>query len=134
MSLEEIFYLMTGRKRPVILRCHSRREFSDGNRKKKQDNQNMWYALKRKMIGSYDLLKTEVKDSDGISHNETAVAEMYLIILSMKKKWYNLLNPMGKTKETSSTIRAKNPVHLQPVRKMADYRPSWHIMERKVLF
>ena len=33
----------------------------------------MWYALRRKMIGSYDLLKTEVKDSDGIFHNETAV-------------------------------------------------------------
>lgn len=32
--------------------------------------QNMWYALKRKMIGSYDLLKTEVKDSEGIAHNE----------------------------------------------------------------
>lgn len=35
--------------------------------------QNMWYALKRKMIGSYDLLKKEVKDSEGISHDETAI-------------------------------------------------------------
>ena len=35
--------------------------------------QNMWYALKHKMIGSYDLLKTEVKDSEGIAHNETDV-------------------------------------------------------------
>lgn len=35
--------------------------------------QNMWYALKRKMIGSYDLLKTEVKDSEGIAHNEADV-------------------------------------------------------------
>lgn len=35
--------------------------------------QNMWYALKRKMIGSYDLLKKEVKDKDGIAHDETAV-------------------------------------------------------------
>lgn len=35
--------------------------------------QNMWYALKRKMIGSYDLLKKEVKDSDGLAHDETAV-------------------------------------------------------------
>lgn len=33
--------------------------------------QNMWYALNRKMIGSYDLLKTGVTDSDGISHDET---------------------------------------------------------------
>ena len=35
--------------------------------------QNMWYALKRKMIGSYDLLKSNVKDSEGIAHNETDV-------------------------------------------------------------
>lgn len=35
--------------------------------------QNMWYALKRKMIGSYHLLKKEVKDKDGIAHDETAV-------------------------------------------------------------
>lgn len=35
--------------------------------------QNMWYALKRKMIGSYDLLKKEVKDSEGLVHDETAV-------------------------------------------------------------
>ena len=32
--------------------------------------QNMWFTLNRKMIGSYDLLKTEVKDADGVPHNE----------------------------------------------------------------
>lgn len=37
-----------------------------------QENyQNMWYALNRKMIGSYDLLKTGVTDSKGESHDET---------------------------------------------------------------
>ena len=34
--------------------------------------QNTWYALNRKMITSVDLLKTEVKDSDGnVDHDET---------------------------------------------------------------
>lgn len=33
--------------------------------------QNMWYTLNRKMIGSYDLLKTKVTDSDGVTHDET---------------------------------------------------------------
>lgn len=33
--------------------------------------QNSWYALNRKMITSVDLLKTDVKDEDGQSHNET---------------------------------------------------------------
>lgn len=34
------------------------------------DYQNMWYSLKRKMIGSYDLLKTDGQDADGVPHNE----------------------------------------------------------------
>lgn len=34
--------------------------------------QNTWYALNRKMIGSYELLNTSVKKSDGsVDHNET---------------------------------------------------------------
>ena len=33
--------------------------------------QNTWYALNRKMITSVDLLNTDVKDKEGISHNET---------------------------------------------------------------
>lgn len=32
--------------------------------------QNMWYTLNRKMITSVDLLNKEVKDSDGLAHNE----------------------------------------------------------------
>ena len=32
--------------------------------------QNMWYVLNRKMITSIDLLNKEVKDSDGLVHNE----------------------------------------------------------------
>lgn len=34
--------------------------------------QNTWYALNRKMITSVDLLSTDVKDSDNISHDETS--------------------------------------------------------------
>ncbi len=33
--------------------------------------QNMWYALRHKMLGSYDLLKKEVKEDDGLTHDET---------------------------------------------------------------
>lgn len=34
------------------------------------DYQNMWYALNRKMIGSCDLLKEKVADSEGLTHSE----------------------------------------------------------------
>ena len=33
--------------------------------------QNMWYSLNRKMISSYSLLKTDIEDSEGYSHDET---------------------------------------------------------------
>lgn len=58
--------------------------------------QNMWYALKRKMIGSYDLLKTEVKDSDGISHNETAVERDVFDNLVNEKEMVQFIESHGK--------------------------------------
>ena len=58
--------------------------------------QNMWYALKRKMIGSYDLLKTEVKDSDGISHNETAVDRDVFDNLVNEKEMVQFIEAHGK--------------------------------------
>lgn len=62
-----------GEKKSGNLDSATTEEASQAVTEEETGYQNMWYALKRKMIGSYDLLKTEVKDSDGISHNETAV-------------------------------------------------------------
>lgn len=59
--------------------------------------QNMWYALKRKMIGSYDLLKTEVKDSDGIAHNETAVDRNVFDNLVNEKEMVQFIDAHKKT-------------------------------------
>ena len=45
---------------------------SDEKLQQEQVNmQNTWYALNRKMITSVDLLNTDVKDKEGISHDET---------------------------------------------------------------
>ena len=46
----------------------------ESNEKLQQEQvnmQNTWYALNRKMITSVDLLNTDVKDKEGISHDET---------------------------------------------------------------
>ena len=48
---------------------------TDQLRQEQTNYQNMWYALNRKMISSYDLLKTQVKDSDGLIHNETDLSQ-----------------------------------------------------------
>lgn len=46
-------------------------EVSQALLQEQKNYQNMWYALNRKMITSVDLLNKEVKDSDGITHDET---------------------------------------------------------------
>ena len=46
-------------------------EVSQALLQEQKNYQNMWYALNRKMITSVDLLNREVKDSDGIVHDET---------------------------------------------------------------
>ena len=51
--------------------------------------QNSWYALNRKMITSVDLLKTDVKDEDGLSHNEAE---------SSRSVFDNLVNEKGMIK------------------------------------
>ena len=48
------------------------------------------------MIGSYDLLKTEVKDSDGISHNETAVDRDVFDNLVNEKEMVQFIESHGK--------------------------------------
>lgn len=61
--------------------------------------QNMWYALKRKMIGSYDLLKKEVKDSDGLAHDETAVDRDVFDNLVNEKEMVQFIEAHKKTEE-----------------------------------
>lgn len=62
-----------GEKQSGKLDAATAEETSQAVTEEETGYQNMWYALKRKMIGSYDLLKKEVKDSEGLSHDETAV-------------------------------------------------------------
>ena len=62
-----------GTKSGNLVKENSEEETSSEVTEEEIGYQNMWYALKRKMIGSYDLLKKEVKDKDGIAHDETAV-------------------------------------------------------------
>ena len=85
--------------------------------------QNMWYALKRKMIGSYDLLKNNVKDSEGIAHNETDVdrsvfdnlvneKEMVQFIKKHESETKNLIYTFTASEENDGlqTIMAHNGV------------------------
>lgn len=46
-------------------------ESSQALLQEQENYQDTWYALNRKMITSVDLLNTDVKDSDGLLHDET---------------------------------------------------------------
>ena len=63
--------------------------------------QNMWYALNRKMITSVDLLNKEVKDSDGLVHNEKADTDR------------NVFDNMVNEKEMVQFLQEKHPDSLK---------------------
>lgn len=63
--------------------------------------QNMWYALNRKMITSVDLLNKEVKDSDGLVHNEKADTDR------------NVFDNMVNEKEMVQFLQEKHPKSLK---------------------
>lgn len=63
--------------------------------------QNMWYALNRKMITSVDLLNKEVKDSDGLVHNEKADTDR------------NVFDNMVNEKEMVQFLQEKHPESLR---------------------
>ena len=63
--------------------------------------QNMWYALNRKMITSVDLLNKEVKDSDGLVHNEK------------KDTVRNVFDNMVNEKEMVQFLQEKHPKSLK---------------------
>ncbi len=74
---------------------------SDEKLQQEQVNmQNTWYALNRKMITSVDLLNTDVKDKEGISHDETNYTQSV---------FDNLVNE----KQMVQFLRQRNPEHLQ---------------------
>ncbi len=53
--------------------------------------QNTWYALNRKMITSVDLLNSDVKDADGISHDETQYTQSVFDNLVNEKQMVQFL-------------------------------------------
>ena len=63
--------------------------------------QNMWYALNRKMITSVDLLNKEVKDSDGLVHNEKEDTDR------------NVFDNMVNEKEMVQFLQEKHPDSLK---------------------
>lgn len=63
--------------------------------------QNMWYALNRKMITSVDLLNKEVKDSDGLVHNEKEDTDR------------NVFDNMVNEKEMVQFLQEKHPESLK---------------------
>lgn len=74
---------------------------SDEKLQQEQVNmQNTWYALNRKMITSVDLLNNDVKDSEGISHDESSYT---------RSVFDNLVNE----KQMIEFLKKKNPSKLQ---------------------
>ena len=74
---------------------------SDEKLQQEQVNmQNTWYALNRKMITSVDLLNTDVKDKEGISHDETNYTQSV---------FDNLVNE----KQMVQFLKQRDAVHLQ---------------------
>ena len=73
----------------------------EADEKLQQEQLNMqdtWYALNRKMITSVDLLSTDVKDSDNISHDETSYTRSVFDNLVNEKQMVQFLkkqNPTG---------------------------------------
>ena len=63
--------------------------------------QNMWYALNRKMITSVELLNKEVKDSDGLAHNEKKDTDR------------NVFDNMVNEKEMVQFLQEKHPDSLK---------------------
>ena len=72
---------------------------SDEKLQQEQVNmQNTWYALNRKMITSVDLLNTDVKDSDGISHDESTYTRSVFDNLVNEKQMIEFLKKKNSSK------------------------------------
>ena len=74
---------------------------SDEKLQQEQVNmQNTWYALNRKMITSVDLLNTDVKDKEGISHDETNYTQ-------------SVFNNLVNEKQMVQFLKQRDPGHLK---------------------
>ena len=70
--------------------------------------QNTWYALNRKMITSVDLLKTDVEDSEGISHDETDYTRSVFDNLVNEKQMVQFLQSHGTNRQYTYTAGDDN--------------------------
>lgn len=61
--------------------------------------QNTWYSLNRKMLGSTDLLKTDVKESEGVTHDETLSTRTVFDNLVNETKMVNFITANGVNNE-----------------------------------
>ena len=72
---------------------------SDEKLQQEQVNmQNTWYALNRKMITSVDLLNTDVKDKEGISHDESSYTRSVFDNLVNEKQMVEFLQNKNRDK------------------------------------
>lgn len=91
-----------GDKQSGKLNASTTEETSQAITEEETGYQNMWYALKRKMIGSYDLLKKEVKDSEGLTHDETAVDRDVFDNLVNEKEMVQFIEANTTSKENTT--------------------------------
>ncbi len=94
--------------------------------------QNMWYALNRKMIGSYDLLKTEVKEDNeknGITHDETDAKRSVFDNLVNEKALVQFVEKQDKTNKTYTFTASEEDGGLQAIMAHNGISSTFQIME-----
>lgn len=94
--------------------------------------QNMWYALNRKMIGSYDLLKTEVKEDNeknGITHDETDANRSVFDNLVNEKAMVQFVEKQDSTNKTYTFTASEEDGALQAIMAHNGISSSFQVME-----
>ena len=81
---------------------------SDNLSQEEVNLQNTWYALNRKMITSVDLLKNDVADSDGITHDESLYTRSVFDNLVNEKQMVQFLEKSGTNLQYTFTADAVN--------------------------
>lgn len=81
---------------------------SDNLSQEEVNLQNTWYALNRKMITSVDLLKNDVADSDGITHDESLYTRSVFDNLVNEKQMVQFLEKSGTNLQYTFTADADN--------------------------
>ena len=81
---------------------------SDNLSQEEVNLQNTWYALNRKMITSVDLLKNDVADCDGITHDESLYTRSVFDNLVNEKQMVQFLEKSGTNLQYTFTADADN--------------------------